>query len=156
MSIYYFFNMLLFTLPKCKFQSIESRLNFDNFRLLFRQFICFSKMYQYKFQFIESRVDYVCFRIWTSLFFSVLIYAFVLQPLDLMRLWHRFCELHPSQNFPVMYTAYHHFRSKGWTVRSGINYGVDYGIVSYLFKPYTQVTPRAIYNNVIILIQSCN
>lgn len=48
------------------------------------------------------------------------------QPLDLMRLWHKLCELHSAQNFPVMYTAYHHFRSKGWIVRNGLKYGTDF------------------------------
>lgn len=58
--------------------------------------------------------------------FGVLVVKDKDQPLDLMRLWHKCCEIHPSQNFPVMYTAYHHFRSKGWIVRSGIRYGSDF------------------------------
>lgn len=48
------------------------------------------------------------------------------KPLDLIKLWKKFCELSSSQNFPVMYTAYHHFRSKGWVVRSGLHYGADF------------------------------
>ncbi|XP_054710610.1 tRNA-splicing endonuclease subunit Sen2-like isoform X1 [Uloborus diversus] len=48
------------------------------------------------------------------------------QPLDLTKLWNKFCNLYPEQNFPVMYTAYHHFRSKGWVVKSGLKYGVDF------------------------------
>ncbi|XP_015908115.2 tRNA-splicing endonuclease subunit Sen2 [Parasteatoda tepidariorum] len=48
------------------------------------------------------------------------------QPIDLARLWNKFCESSPDGNFPVMYTAYHHFRSKGWIVKQGLKYGVDY------------------------------
>lgn len=48
------------------------------------------------------------------------------KPLDLIKLWKKFCELSSSHDFPVMYTAYHHFRSKGWVVRSGLNYGAHY------------------------------
>ncbi|GFY68658.1 tRNA-splicing endonuclease subunit Sen2, partial [Trichonephila inaurata madagascariensis] len=44
--------------------------------------------------------------------------------LSLVQLWSKMCELSP--NFPVMYTAYHHFRSKGWIVKSGIKFGADY------------------------------
>ncbi|XP_035223041.1 tRNA-splicing endonuclease subunit SEN2-like [Stegodyphus dumicola] len=52
------------------------------------------------------------------------------QSMDLLRLWNKFCELSVGQNFPIMYTAYHHFRSKGWVVRSGLKYGTDYGKIS--------------------------
>ncbi|XP_055937359.1 tRNA-splicing endonuclease subunit Sen2-like [Argiope bruennichi] len=48
------------------------------------------------------------------------------KPLNLAVLWTKFCELTPSGNFPVMYTAYHHFRSRGWVVKSGLKYGTDY------------------------------
>ncbi|KAG8181814.1 hypothetical protein JTE90_001469 [Oedothorax gibbosus] len=48
------------------------------------------------------------------------------QPLNLSKLWNKFCERSADKNFPVMYTAYHHFRSKGWIVRCGLKYGVDY------------------------------
>ncbi|GBL88193.1 hypothetical protein AVEN_117783-1 [Araneus ventricosus] len=47
--------------------------------------------------------------------------------LNLSALWTKFCELTPSGNFPVMYTAYHHFRSKGWIVKNGLKFGTDYG-----------------------------
>ncbi|GFQ77564.1 tRNA-splicing endonuclease subunit Sen2 [Trichonephila clavata] len=44
--------------------------------------------------------------------------------LNLGELWSKMCELSPV--FPVMYTAYHHFRSKGWVVKSGLKFGADY------------------------------
>lgn len=44
--------------------------------------------------------------------------------LNLGALWCRLCELSPD--FPIMYTAYHHFRSKGWVVKSGLKFGADY------------------------------
>ena len=34
--------------------------------------------------------------------------------------------LSPSDPFLISYVAYHHFRSLGWVVRSGIKFGVDY------------------------------
>ncbi|CAL1277271.1 unnamed protein product [Larinioides sclopetarius] len=46
--------------------------------------------------------------------------------LNLSALWKKFCALTPSGNFPVMYTAYHHFRSKGWIVKNGLKFGTDY------------------------------
>lgn len=46
------------------------------------------------------------------------------EDLDLLKLWQRFCGLH--DNFPVRYCAYHHFRSKGWVVRSGAKFAADY------------------------------
>ncbi|GFU31089.1 tRNA-splicing endonuclease subunit Sen2, partial [Nephila pilipes] len=45
-------------------------------------------------------------------------------PLNIGVLWSRFCDLSPD--FPVMYTAYHHFRSKCWVVKSGLKFGADY------------------------------
>ncbi|GIY37283.1 tRNA-splicing endonuclease subunit Sen2 [Caerostris darwini] len=42
------------------------------------------------------------------------------------KLWTTFCELTRSGDFPATYTAYHHFRSKGWIVKSGVKYGADY------------------------------
>lgn len=44
--------------------------------------------------------------------------------LELLKLWQRFCGLH--DNFPARYAAYHHFRSKGWVVRSGAKFAADY------------------------------
>ncbi|PRD29411.1 UNVERIFIED_CONTAM: tRNA-splicing endonuclease subunit Sen2 [Trichonephila clavipes] len=44
--------------------------------------------------------------------------------LNLAQLWSKMCDLSPD--FAVMYTAYHHFRSKGWIVRSGLKFGTDY------------------------------
>ncbi|KAH6948261.1 hypothetical protein HPB50_023312 [Hyalomma asiaticum] len=46
------------------------------------------------------------------------------EDLDLLKLWQRLCELH--DNFPVRYAAYHHFRCRGWVVRSGARFGTDY------------------------------
>lgn len=46
------------------------------------------------------------------------------EDLELLKLWQRLCELH--DNFPVRYAAYHHFRSKGWVVRSGARFATDY------------------------------
>jgi tRNA-splicing endonuclease subunit Sen2 len=34
--------------------------------------------------------------------------------------------LEPDNQFLVSYVAYHHFRSLGWIVRSGVKFGVDY------------------------------
>ncbi|KAH8702299.1 hypothetical protein BGW36DRAFT_372547 [Talaromyces proteolyticus] len=34
--------------------------------------------------------------------------------------------LEPDNKFLVSYVAYHHFRSLGWVVRSGVKFGVDY------------------------------
>ncbi|GIX93216.1 tRNA-splicing endonuclease subunit Sen2 [Caerostris extrusa] len=42
------------------------------------------------------------------------------------KLWTTFCELTHYGDFPATYTAYHHFRSKGWIVKSGIKYGADF------------------------------
>lgn len=44
--------------------------------------------------------------------------------LELLELWQRLCTLCP--NFPARYAAYHHFRAKGWVVRTGSKYGADY------------------------------
>uniref|UniRef100_A0A023G8Z9 tRNA-intron lyase n=1 Tax=Amblyomma triste TaxID=251400 RepID=A0A023G8Z9_AMBTT len=46
------------------------------------------------------------------------------QELDLLKLWQKMCGLH--DNFPARYAAYHHFRSKGWVVRSGCKFAADY------------------------------
>ncbi|KAI9041683.1 tRNA splicing endonuclease subunit SEN2 [Aspergillus affinis] len=35
-------------------------------------------------------------------------------------------DLHPDDPFMVSYVVYHHFRSLGWVVRSGVKFGVDY------------------------------
>ncbi|CAN7999064.1 unnamed protein product [Ixodes hexagonus] len=46
------------------------------------------------------------------------------EELDLLKLWQRLCALCPS--FPARYATYHHFRSKGWVVRTGAKYAADY------------------------------
>lgn len=38
-----------------------------------------------------------------------------------------------SRSFPFQYASYHHFKSKGWIVRSGLLYGVDW--VLYQLHP---------------------
>jgi tRNA-splicing endonuclease subunit Sen2 len=35
-------------------------------------------------------------------------------------------DLNPDDPFLVSYVVYHHFRSLGWIVRSGVKFGVDY------------------------------
>ncbi|PYH42743.1 tRNA splicing endonuclease subunit SEN2 [Aspergillus saccharolyticus JOP 1030-1] len=35
-------------------------------------------------------------------------------------------ELNPDDTFLISYVVYHHFRSLGWVVRSGVKFGVDY------------------------------
>ncbi|XP_077552288.1 uncharacterized protein LOC144166618 [Haemaphysalis longicornis] len=46
------------------------------------------------------------------------------EDLELLKLWQRLCSL--CDNFPARYATYHHFRSKGWVVRSGMKYAADY------------------------------
>ncbi len=43
--------------------------------------------------------------------------------LGLGETWNAFCEGDPR--FPVLYAAYHHFRSKGWVVKRGDKFGSD-------------------------------
>lgn len=45
--------------------------------------------------------------------------------LDASTAWSIFKEV--QTNFIERYVVYHHFRSKGWVVRSGVKYGSDYG-----------------------------
>ena len=44
--------------------------------------------------------------------------------LSLLQQWRRFCSLQPD--FPVLYRAYHHYRSRGWVVKSGATLGADW------------------------------
>ena len=44
--------------------------------------------------------------------------------LDVDDLWVKFCEMKPG--FAYLYRAYHHFRSKGWVVKEGYKFGVDF------------------------------
>jgi len=44
--------------------------------------------------------------------------------MNLEDMWECFC--HQDVIFPYHYIAYHHFRSKGWVVKSGIKYGTTY------------------------------
>lgn len=46
------------------------------------------------------------------------------EDLELLKLWQRLCGL--CDHFPARYATYHHFRSKGWVVRSGMKYAADY------------------------------
>lgn len=46
------------------------------------------------------------------------------EEMNLTKMWRRFME--KEKNFISLYAAYHHFRSKGWVVRTGIKYGVDF------------------------------
>lgn len=48
---------------------------------------------------------------------------------NLNDLWRRFCVLYNRDDeceFAARYAAYHYFRSKGWIVRNGFKFGVDY------------------------------
>jgi tRNA-intron lyase len=45
-------------------------------------------------------------------------------PLTLDRLWKHFSDL--SEDFPLRYAVYHHFRSKNWVVKDGTKYGGDF------------------------------
>lgn len=38
--------------------------------------------------------------------------------------WRRFATVRPD--FPLLYAVYHHFRGKGWLVRTGLQYGADF------------------------------
>lgn len=44
-------------------------------------------------------------------------------PLDTSALWRRLLQL--RRDFFLLYLAYHHFRSKGWIPRTGLQYGCD-------------------------------
>ena len=44
--------------------------------------------------------------------------------LSIMKQWSYFCST--SSLFPILYAAYHHFRSKGWVPKDGIRYGADF------------------------------
>lgn len=44
--------------------------------------------------------------------------------LDTNQLWQIFCKT--QEDFILKYVAYHYYRAKGWTVKSGIKYGGDY------------------------------
>uniref|UniRef100_A0A1B6EUH5 tRNA-splicing endonuclease subunit Sen2 n=1 Tax=Cuerna arida TaxID=1464854 RepID=A0A1B6EUH5_9HEMI len=43
------------------------------------------------------------------------------QTMSLKQMWHIFCEI--KQDFIESYVAYHHFRAKGWVVKSGYKFG---------------------------------
>ncbi|PRW57103.1 tRNA-splicing endonuclease subunit Sen2 [Chlorella sorokiniana] len=45
-------------------------------------------------------------------------------PLDHVALWRRLQQSRPD--FFLLYLAYHHFRSKGWIPRTGLQYGADF------------------------------
>ena len=45
-------------------------------------------------------------------------------PLSLVHQWRLFCDLEPV--FPARYRVYHHYRSRGWCVRSGVIMGGDW------------------------------
>ncbi|XP_059086802.1 tRNA-splicing endonuclease subunit Sen2-like [Tigriopus californicus] len=44
--------------------------------------------------------------------------------LNLSDLWHILIDR--DDHFPVLYRVYHHFRSQGWVVRSGLKFGADF------------------------------
>jgi tRNA-intron lyase len=44
--------------------------------------------------------------------------------LDTGEIWERMCS--SRADFPLSYVCYHHFRSKGWIPRTGLQYGVDF------------------------------
>jgi len=44
----------------------------------------------------------------------------------LLTMWQLFIKLEPD--FPIRYRAYHHFRAKGWVVRSGYCMGADWAL----------------------------
>lgn len=46
------------------------------------------------------------------------------QEMSLTQQWQTFCEVKP--NFIESYVSYHHFRSKGWVVKSGYKFGGDF------------------------------
>lgn len=41
------------------------------------------------------------------------------------QMWNAFIRDDP--NFPVKYAVYHHYRTKGWVVKSGLKFGADWG-----------------------------
>nr|CAB3267292.1 tRNA-splicing endonuclease subunit Sen2-like [Phallusia mammillata] len=43
--------------------------------------------------------------------------------IEILEQWQMFCKTKPL--FPVSYAAYHHFRSKGWVPKDGIQFGAD-------------------------------
>lgn len=45
-------------------------------------------------------------------------------PLNTSEVWQRMCSA--RADFPLLYICYHHFRSKGWIPRTGLQYGVDF------------------------------
>lgn len=46
--------------------------------------------------------------------------------LSLLAMWQLFRQLEPD--FPLRYRVYHHYRTKGWVVRSGYCMGADWGL----------------------------
>jgi tRNA-splicing endonuclease subunit Sen2 len=44
--------------------------------------------------------------------------------LSIEQFWSNLCEL--DSNFPFKYAVYHHYRSKGWILKSGLKYGCDF------------------------------
>lgn len=45
--------------------------------------------------------------------------------MNIDEMWIAFSE--NDVKFPVQYAVYHHFRCKGWVVKSGIKFGADWG-----------------------------
>jgi len=52
-------------------------------------------------------------------------------PINTSECWEQFNGL--KENFPFFYVAYHYYRSKGWAVKPGQQYGGDFGML-YLLK----------------------
>jgi tRNA splicing endonuclease len=44
--------------------------------------------------------------------------------LNVDQMWTLYCN--SKKDFPPRYAAYHHFRSSGWIVRSGLKFGTDF------------------------------
>lgn len=72
--------------------------------------------------------------------------------LDIVALWCRLRDARPD--FLTLYLAYHHFRSKGWIPRTGLQYGVDFVLYqrhpalahsdySVLIQPLPGTSPKA-------------
>eukprot|EP00298_Acanthocystis_sp_HF-20_P007683 c17218_g1_i1.p1 GENE.c17218_g1_i1~~c17218_g1_i1.p1 ORF type:complete len:228 (+),score=69.44 c17218_g1_i1:24-707(+) len=53
---------------------------------------------------------------------------------DINKLWTTFLSVDPQ--FPLSYSTYQHFKQKGWIVRSGLKYGVDF--VLYRTSPINE------------------
>lgn len=60
-----------------------------------------------------------------ALYCLTVTHMFTNEVLNLNELWKLFISVDP--NFVEKYVTYHHFRIKGWIVKSGLNFGCDFG-----------------------------